>query len=537
MTSPVTQSLTAVYPCSTQKTSYDTAKEETLQILQDLTTEPHTDQYGCSDEHFSSDPLKYFVIFAGVAIMFENLTLIIVICRTRSLYSITNILVASMAITDFAVGCQCVQLGLLAQAGGMRSWLGLRGEKMHLFLSVTVSMNTSLALVSLLHMCLLALDRYLYVLIPFRYERLVTRRRVLATAFAVWTLGLVFVAVVVSKLQEDEYRKICVLSQTPLIFTYWPLIAVYILCLVVVLTCTLGIAKLALKQSRKRKIRNMDMARSPGDTEHCKTRKVRGGFCDPNHNSRATGSGSNQGTAENADTNCCNKSENPHSSDAPFDPTRCESKNRGVHKDSIVSNAHSSFCENTKNKVPNTSRTEISTQNNPKDTSVTAASFADRDNTIQRSEKIVDHISSISASTKTEATTSNVFVSTLKSSGRDKSTVHFSQNNLHCNDSREENKLFNKANLKLIKFVLVLFGSLFVCTAPSIIIITVAKFFKLVHLPGVLIRLMQVLLISNSCMNFFIISYMNKDFRKALIHHLPCCVICCSRKRKCAGNV
>ncbi|GFO46655.1 beta-3 adrenergic receptor [Plakobranchus ocellatus] len=218
MTSSVTQSSHIVYPCMTMNTSYGTFNEITVQ------TESYSEQYGCSDEHFSSDPLKYFVILAGAAIMFENLILIIIICRSKSLHTNTNILVACMAVTDLAVGAQCVQLGLLVHSGGLRTWLGLKGDKMHLFLSLTVSANTSLALVSLLHMCLLAVDRYLYVLLPLRYEDFVTRRRVLATSRTVWTLGLIYVAAITSLLQKEKYRKTCILSQVPLIFTYWPLV-------------------------------------------------------------------------------------------------------------------------------------------------------------------------------------------------------------------------------------------------------------------------------------------------------------------------
>ncbi|GFO45825.1 beta-1 adrenergic receptor [Plakobranchus ocellatus] len=440
--------------------------------------------------------------------------MIITIFRSKSLHTITNILVASMAVTDLAVGAQCAQLGLLVQSGGMRTWLGLKGDRMHLFLSLTVSANMSFVLVSLLHMCLLAVDRYLYVLLPFRYKRLVTRRRVLATACTVWTLGLIYVAVITSLLQTEAYRKTCILSQVPLIFTYWPLMVVYILCLVVVLTCTLGIAKIALKHRRKKMIRIMERASSSENTKHCKTSERRSVFLVVNHNNRATGS---QDASENTDTIHCNRRGTVDNQGVSFDLTRFNTN--GINNGITIPEASKSCFENTHNEVSNTVGKDISSRNVPENTIMVSVGLADGENTDQP----------LGKTPECNSTTNYRATNYFDTDGRgDNSTKHFSQHNVHCNDYRQESRLFSKANLKLIKFVMVLFGALFVCSAPSIVIITMSKLLKIVQAPHVLIRLTQVLLVSNSCMNFFIISYMNKDFRKAVTRLLPCCVVGCS---------
>ncbi|GFO46654.1 beta-1 adrenergic receptor [Plakobranchus ocellatus] len=513
MTSPVTQSSHIVYPCMTMNTSYGTFNEITVQ------TESYSEQYGCSDEHFSSDPFNYFHILAGAAIMFENLILIIIICRSKSLHTITNILVASMAVTDFAVGTQCVQIGLLSQSSGMRSWLGLKGDKMHLFLSFLFSGNVSCVLVSFLHMCLLAVDRYLYVLLPFRYERLVTRRRVLSTACTVWTLGLIYVAAVTSLLQKKEYRKTCLLYEMLLVFYYWPLVIANILCLLVVLTCTLGIAQLALKHRRKKMIRNVDIASTPDNTKHSKTKERRGSFFNVNHNNRATVS---EDTVDNVDTICCNGSGTMHNQGVSFDLTRFNTNDITMK----VSDVNTSCFEKTENGVSKTVAKETSSRNIPKKTKMITTSLTDGENTDPPPEKTPECISTTNNRDK-------LFFDTAgKSAGGGNSTKHFSQHNVHCNDYRKESRLLSKANLKVIKFVLVLFGALFVCSAPSIVIITMFKLFKIAAVPDILIGIMRIVLILNSCLNFFIISYMSKDFRQALTRHLPCCVVCCSQREK-----
>ncbi|GFN93124.1 octopamine receptor beta-2r [Plakobranchus ocellatus] len=227
----------------------------------------------------------------------------------------------------------------------------------------------------------------------------------------------------------------------------------------------------------------------------------------------ATGS---QDTAENAGTISCNRSGTVHNQGISFDLTRFNTND--INKGITILDANKSCCENTDNEVPNTVGMELSSPNIPKKTIMTNASLADGKNTDPPPEKTMECIST------TNCRARNYFNTAGKSASGDNSTKHVSQTNVRRNDYIQEKRLFSKGNLKLIKFVLVLFGALFVCSAPSIVIITMFKLFKISQVSNVLIRIMRFVLIFNSCLNFLIISYMNKDFRQALIHYLPCCV-------------
>ncbi|GFO22331.1 5-hydroxytryptamine receptor 1a [Plakobranchus ocellatus] len=216
--------------------------------------------YGVSGSRFCieeglPDALSYFIILVGVTLLCENLLLIYVIGRTRSLHSITNILVASMGLTDVLVGAQGCIMGLISLPNGLRSWLNLTPSDVHVFDSFMISLSTGLVSVSILHVSLLAVDRYLYILWPFHYTRRVTRSRVLFTAGGIWMLGLGYVLLLTIQLQNEKFRTLCIISQTPVAYTYWPFFINYFLCLIVVIACTFGTTKIALDHRRKRRMR------------------------------------------------------------------------------------------------------------------------------------------------------------------------------------------------------------------------------------------------------------------------------------------
>ncbi|GFO46656.1 hypothetical protein PoB_007316100 [Plakobranchus ocellatus] len=265
----------------------------------------------------------------------------------------------------------------------------------------------------------------------------------------------------------------------------------------------------------------MDIAKPTENTKHYIRNEKRRGSLSVNQNSRAIRS---QGTAKNAATIYCHRNGAVHNQGVSSNITRLNTN--GVNEGITIPEASKSYCENTFNEVSNTVGKKISSRNNPKKTIMITASFADGEDTDPPPERTPECTSTTNNRDK------NYFDTPGKSAGGGNSTKHFSQHNVHCNDYRQESRLLSKANLKLIKFVLVLFGALFACSAPSIVIITMVNLFKIVQVPDILIRIMQILLIFNSCMNFFIISYMNKHFRQDLIRHLPCCVVCCSRRRK-----
>ena len=136
---------------------------------------PMAPAIGCSTRLIDDGGMLASVaVIVGVMLLCENILLITVIARTRSLHTNTNILVASLAVTDVLVGVHVCVMGLSEQPEGLRSWLRLSTTGIRMIDSFLTGLNYSLATVSIGHLAALALDRYLYVLWPLHYHIRVT---------------------------------------------------------------------------------------------------------------------------------------------------------------------------------------------------------------------------------------------------------------------------------------------------------------------------------------------------------------------------
>ncbi|KAK3764730.1 hypothetical protein RRG08_042040 [Elysia crispata] len=198
---------------------------------------------GCPYRDFISNAVLHYSVFCvGIVLVIENSLLIYVIARNMSLHTNTNILVASLAVTDVLMGLQCSLAGLSLK---IRSWLAASDFDLHASDKFLLSISLSLVGVSLLHVFSLAVDRYLFVLRPLRYRRFVTRPRVLAVAAAIWILGLIYTLSLLALFQNTHHRQTCIFTEGSVSFGYVPIGCVYLICLVVVTYCTSGMVKLA----------------------------------------------------------------------------------------------------------------------------------------------------------------------------------------------------------------------------------------------------------------------------------------------------
>ncbi|GFO22333.1 beta-1-adrenergic receptor [Plakobranchus ocellatus] len=627
----------------------------------EFTTQELEEESGCSVEDISSsEVLACLTILIGFILILENSLLIFIICRTRSLPNITNILVASTGFSDVLAGAQCFIMGVYSLPGGLESWLDSTHVDKHTFSSAMLGINCSLMVVSMPHVSLLAIDRYLYVLWPFHYVRRVTKPRVLGIVCAIWILALVYFCVLVLKFQGDEYRGMCIFSEVPTIYSYYPLVLLYYLCFIVVCVCTFGMIKLALDHRRRRRLRKAPQTearvwrRDTNGDPHSK-------FFDHSHTKSAARSA---GAGNNSDVYLCllvlqfqgdeyhgmcifsevptiysyyplvllyylcfivvcvctfgmiklaldhrrkrilrkapqtearvwrrDTNGDPHSKSFDHSHTKSATRSAGAGNNSdgryekrnnvdpimapIVSlilgssiktiaensltpfqedfrfinmchsNQHSNYFfpgsqkmnNQTQNVVCNLDMESIATnqtlENSPKRSFCQAVTDIESVNS-SLGARVLNKLT-IEENHADKATTSNTSPENTSSTNYKVAHVtnkYFKSKQNDLKDcSKRENRLFNKANLKIIKFVLVVFGSYFLCTFPSIVLITIVKIMNIPVLSqnGIEFDVMHLLLLLNSGMNFFIITYMNKDFRIALAKTLPCCRVCCAK--------
>ncbi|GFO22335.1 serotonin receptor [Plakobranchus ocellatus] len=490
----------------------------------------------CTEEDLASpDARNYVIILVGVALVFENLLLIYVICRTRSLHSITNILVASMGLTDVLVGVQCCMMGLINLPNGLRSWLDLTPSDLRIFDSVMISLNIGLVSISILHVTVLAVDRYLYILWPFDYTRRVTRLRVLLTASGIWILGLSFVLSLTIQFQNEEYGTICIIAQTPVAYTHCPFLILYFLCLMMVFASTFGITKIALNHRRRGKMRvlaqanainwrsdtNKDSVNEFYDNNRRGTDKVRvnvqnknGGICGEYQNQDSVKASIVSMILESIINKVATDLQFPYfvksEYGAMFDIVRAS--DCSVHGDFVKKETLASLYG------------ETSVQN--------ISLEASKAYNISHSEEFVATISIVSNHFKTiknENGSKEAFNKTGKYVRNAHKVLDLSQNEPNNDKNKEGVGFFRKKNLKIIKFIIVIFGSFFICTFPSMLLISMVKIMDIPVVSDNTIELLHFPIVSNSGMNFLIITHMNKDFRAALAQRLSCCKLSCLR--------
>ncbi|GFR63272.1 D(2) dopamine receptor [Elysia marginata] len=477
-----------------------------------------TKRKGCSADDFNSvGALNYFVILFGIFLVFENILLITVIGRTRSLHTNTNILVASLAVTDVLMGIQCTLNGMIGLYVGFRSWLIKENLNIQVHDTIMLGVNCSLIVTSLLHVTLLTIDRYLYVSWPFRYTRYVTRNRVLATAAGVWTLGLTYMFLPVALFQAAQYRETCIFTNIPVGYGYEPIAVVYVTCLTVVIYCTTRMVQIA----RDHRVG------SSKNTGNCRVLRWQ-------PSSKKKGSNFTE-AATNLQKN--------HELTSDVNPNKSYRNSRDCSGDawrkSLTYGDEGNFSEIPRTTIFYSSTETLNKHVSPKDAPTLASLEEDQEFALQSSS---DHNTEASVASKINnanharmATSEDPNQRGVKNTPEptDKTDArHAFQASDYSTKPEDKDHLFKKANLKIIKFVLIVFGSFVVCTLPSILVLSAIQILKLSIFTDSyeVIDLMHFFITFNSGMNFLTISYMNKEFRKALVKIIPICNLRCCAK-------
>ncbi|GFS19210.1 melanocortin receptor 3-like [Elysia marginata] len=493
--------------------------------------------------------LATFAVSVGVLLLCENILLITVIVRTRSLHTNTNILVASLAITDVLVGAQVCLMGLSEQPTGMRSWLNLTPREIRIFDSFFTGLNFSLVTVSICHLSALALDRYLYVLWPLHYHIRVTRRRVLATSGLLWILGLVYFAIAIIVFRNPKHHINCLIWETPAVYGTWPLASVYFLCMCIVLASTIGIAKIAVKHRRKKQAKLV--SRSSRLLCHSVRRNAvedGGSMVKPHEISLNVPE--NATDSRNAQPTIFTSNNSGMFSSSVAGSSKMVGNDTHFYKD-FNENAQATCQQETKDSSdPNLCTYHIrhekclmSSLKNTEQQQMLAVSVSetshqnhrDAEKSLADTHIVIDTFNGVqSADIKGMSERESFDTAKIPPEAKEKQAVPIRVKNIRPLIERDgqgkNSKLLNHENVKIIKFVFVMCGCFLLCTFLPLVSFIVRSANPSLSLPDGMTPVLFIMLGANSGLNFLIITFMNKDFRFALVQIISCGKVSCHPK-------
>nr|KAI8758140.1 5-hydroxytryptamine receptor 4-like [Biomphalaria glabrata] len=136
----------------------------------------------------SSIILAILTAIMSALITFVNLLTILVIRRTPSLRTLSNMYITSLALSDLVVGLSLIPL-LLFFIPSTRVQLFDQNIQ---FCVLVFGINLGVAVVSNINMTLIAADRYIYITRPYVYKRAVNKPCVFILMACAWVFGALY---------------------------------------------------------------------------------------------------------------------------------------------------------------------------------------------------------------------------------------------------------------------------------------------------------------------------------------------------------
>ncbi|XP_055519529.1 adenosine receptor A1-like [Leucoraja erinacea] len=155
-----------------------------MDVFVDVPSNLSHGKINCTTDFLHIKAGYFFVeVFTAFFAVLGNIFICFVVVRRRKLRTVTNFFLVSLAVADMLVGAIAIPCALLSD-------LGLPVCRYYLCVLMLCSMLV-LTQASIFGLFAVAVERYIAVLAPFRYQQLVTNRSAAMVIFGSWALAVV----------------------------------------------------------------------------------------------------------------------------------------------------------------------------------------------------------------------------------------------------------------------------------------------------------------------------------------------------------
>ncbi|CAG5119128.1 unnamed protein product, partial [Candidula unifasciata] len=197
--------------------------------------------------------IVYITVLISSISVSESLLVVCVIWFTERLQRNTDILVASLAINDLILGFAFTSNQILTVPLGVVYPIDTK------LLSCIVSgLSSGTTNLSMMHMGMIAIDRYIQIAYPFYYMKAMTKTRTYSILLVLWIVNFIFFIIPPTVYNNDQYHKRCILLHQPIVY-YSAGFTTYVTSLVLVFVCYLKIAHVAFRHKKASESRRRDV--------------------------------------------------------------------------------------------------------------------------------------------------------------------------------------------------------------------------------------------------------------------------------------
>lgn len=202
----------------------------------------------CTLNEYHGFHMAFLGISLSAFVIGVNLLAIITIWRTPVLHTKSNIFMVSVSL-----------IGFFLAAGNIADMFvyypGIRDHLPSIVLDAfSLGFYYSCLLLTICHLGVISLDRYIFIAHPFYYMTKMTKSRIFKILACAWCVCLLYGSVPMVVYTDETYQKICIITDPPTEYMFlWT--AVYVSQIITICTCYFKIALLAFKRRKAASLR------------------------------------------------------------------------------------------------------------------------------------------------------------------------------------------------------------------------------------------------------------------------------------------